>query len=225
VSILTKIMRPESQGTFNNWALGGAAATAVAAVDPLDPIAHDDDTGRLQIGAGVAETAHSMVLGPVSKPSASTVVSVSDVRIGIRARLTAGGPEPLHHTIIRAGSTGSVLSPDITTSYTTHLNAFARPGGGNWEPADIAGDLEVLWSQDDFGGAVRVTSAWGEVDYENDTGATVLLVWQLLGPLVAVGFQELPRLRDFLWRRAGVWVHDLADLQAELRAPRRVYGV
>jgi hypothetical protein len=46
-----------------------------------------------------------------------------------------------------------------------------------------------------------------DVDFNYISGVSVAMIFQLLGPLVAVGLHEMPGLRMELWRKGRLWLH------------------
>ncbi|KKK58171.1 hypothetical protein LCGC14_3047100, partial [marine sediment metagenome] len=73
-----------------------------------------------------------------------------------------------------------------------------RPGGGNWVPADFVENTNAF----QFGGRIpgnaillfpRISTLWGELDFEPPAGGFALFVAQWLPPLMAVASHALAR--------------------------------
>ena len=186
-------LRPGAIGFWNGWGLT-AGSDKVSAVDPGDPISHDDATTN--IGASVSGT--QQTFSPLNSSIPSSVAFVNSVTHKMRGG-TFGVQEPgdVLYQLLRLNgtdSTGPGVNPPADNFYRTESLAMARPGGGPWTGADLltvefGGNVVV-----DGASTIKVTSFWLELDVDFAAGGFAWLIGQYLGPLVAVGLHEIPKL-------------------------------
>lgn len=213
-------MRPVAEGYVAGWNLG-AGASKVAAVDPGDPISHDDDTTYIE-AVPANEQAYKVT------PAAPDMVLVNTFTWGTRCRCTIGPTRDVELRTILNGSNSAAatFSPDTTWSLQTTTN---RPGGGAWTVSDVSDpSLEGYIKRTDAGtGKMRCTSVWYELDFVAG-GGTFGFLLSILAPFLgaSVLLTEIPmalpllRARDYL-----LSARELAELHRALRAePWRRYA-
>lgn len=135
---------------------------------------------------------------------------------------------------IREG--GSVLDVDtgavVQNAYGTEAAEFVNPiGGGAWTDAKVNSHRYGVRAS--FGGTMefRCSQVYAQIEQAVVAGGFVAIIFQWLGPLVAVGLHELPALRREVYRASGrrVWLHrhELAPCWRELREwrHRRVFDL
>jgi hypothetical protein len=161
----TALFRPDAESaTYTGFALTAGASKPVA-VDPLDPISHDDATTYLTGTAGTVQ-AFTCAVPPIPGAKINTVTVYN------RSRDDAGVGQ--YRMLIRLGGV------DVTGSWTSVLPAstwvtsageeLARPGGGSWTYADLA-TLEIgMGLTGDAGNIIKVTSLWAVIDYSTGYG-------------------------------------------------------
>ena len=199
------ILRPNgvpSDGD-DNWEVSGGL-TKWAAVDPGDPITHDDGASIISDFRGGSGNIQDYLFSDLP----ADVGSINSVKVFIRAgNFTNASSLAQDARIFIRGilnsvvgdaayeypSYGDVGSNDNT--YRTFPESFSaqslypdapevpRPGDGDWEPSDLEDLVIRLTGAIDFGvsGTLRVTSLWLEVDYTEsntipDTPATPTVV-------------------------------------------------
>ena len=187
--VVTKILRPSSLGrrlgiNQNNlrWHVNGQNANLAQtsplwaeAVDPLNPLNHDDASSYVREPGGVIQPqGENAWLG--MKPDTTfpeKMALVQEYRTGLRIRRTGSQSGTTH---FKVGV--SLNSTDVRASMTTlfggvnvwvdAMTALGRPGGGSWTEADFRSStfgFHVYARSNLRFPPVQVTSLWGEVDY------------------------------------------------------------
>lgn len=213
-------LRPSAEGTYTAFILG-AGANKVAAVDPGNPVSHDDETSYVRIGTspGASPANRQSFFLDTGIPAAMD--SVNSLSLNTRARSNGGvGVESYHH-FIRTGTGGGALEgSDLDapgyiiydapgSTYRTFTTAtIPKPGGGSWGTGDIvAGNLQIILAvQFDSGLQFRFTSTWVSLDYEAPpagSGGALIMMWSLLGPVfgAALLLSEMHAAADLAARR------------------------
>lgn len=111
----------------------------------------------------------------------------------------------------------NVTPTDVSTAALTDLDV-----------ADINGCEWMAGGEWTTGSSVNINiyRMFFTVDFNYVNGVSVAMIFQLLGPLVAVGLHEMPGLRMELWRRSRLWLRppELVQVWRDLRtAPHRRY--
>ncbi len=147
---------------------GPSATTKPAAVDPGDPLAHDDGEQYLR-GFDLADKV-SFKFGslPVN------LLSVTDVKLGIRwVNWDSGQSNTLDYYMRMNGVDGAHLSDTQSTAgpsppyLTVDPVSVGKPGGGTWTVSDISNpDLQMVVeiSTEPLIIGVDVTSMWLEIE-------------------------------------------------------------
>lgn len=153
-------VRPDAEGTSTGWTLG-AGASKTAAVDPGNPINHDDGITYIKMASGSAVTLQSFSL----EPPTFTSLALNGINYGVRSNVHwLVSPESLFVFARMNGVDGSSSSlvHTITNTYFTFTGALARPGGGQWSWADLFNStLELgISNPTALDGEARVTSVW-----------------------------------------------------------------
>lgn len=140
--------------------------------------------------------------------------------INVRARI-----EPPIEGSRNRLSSGEYPNARLTNTLTEAITWYSVGVDYGELPATINGlqymaGVQFVSSPD--GGVSWVYEINFDVSYEFVSGVTVAMIFQWLGPLVAVGLNEMPRLSLELWRRAGVYLrpHELEPAWRELREDR-----
>ncbi len=168
----TKILRPtvdrgSGSVTVPAWTLG-AGATKVAAVDPGDPVSHDNDTSYIVTDSRNIGFEQRFEIDPTF---AERMALVTEVRAHTRVR--DEGTTVISNKLRVVLGTSNVLSSTFSTAGTSWTaggnnvsKAMARPGGGDWTEDDFRDSTFRLGivcpSQVPV---MRCTSLWLEVDY------------------------------------------------------------
>lgn len=164
------VLRPFAIGAFNGWGLA-AGASKVAAVDPGDPVTHDDATSYLEVAnSGGGAPAQSFTLG--SRPSLATLTAVTGV-VRYLNRDNPGTGALISLFARMNGSNGSTVTPSYSGGggYQTLAGALPRPGGGSWTIEDVLnGTLEFCFQ----------VAAWGPNSPDNKFQLTTAYI-QLTG--------------------------------------------
>ena len=166
----TKILRPTvdgGTGSFTAWVLG-AGATKVAAVDPGDPVSHDNDTSYIFTGSS-ANFEQRFGIDPTFS---ERMALVTEVRA--HARVRDEGTTIISNELRVVLGTSNVLSGRFSTAGTSWTaggnnvsKAMARPGGGDWTEDDFRDSTFRLgiFRPSQPQAVMRCTSLWLEVDY------------------------------------------------------------
>ncbi|MGE0454452.1 MAG: hypothetical protein AB7O37_20610 [Vicinamibacteria bacterium] len=213
------IIRPSASGSLGDaWSLGAGGSKA-AAVDPGDPVSHDDGSTYIAVGAAPGGANLQSFYMNTGVP---LMVDVLNVDFFVRGGMASAGVEALSGQLFRAGTGG--VSPSSTAAYYSTFSslAYARPGGGAWVKDDFAvNNIQARVSvPTDSALAARVTSIWVELTHTVPAAGLIALVFEVLGPLAAVGLAEIPRLCRELATRRGVRLapRERLTLWRELRA-------
>jgi hypothetical protein len=235
-------LRPSATGTYNNWILG-AGASKVAAVDPGNPVAHDDDATYIRIGAapGASPACRQSFVLDTGIPAAMD--AINSLALNTRARSDGAAEVESYHHFMRTGTGGGALegseSPPYQiydapgSSYRTFTTAaYPPPAGGSWAVGDIvAGNLQMILAvQFDSALSFRVTSTWVAMDFDapaSGGGGYLAIMWSILGPVfgAAVTLQEVARAAGLMARQGLLLTPDeVRAAWVDLRtAPRRTY--
>lgn len=102
-------------------------------------------------------------------------------------------------------ATGSLTDLDVA-----ECNAAMWMAGGAWVEGPASGKQAWIYKMN------------FDVTFDYINGVSIAMIFEILGPLVAVGLQELPKLRAELWRRRRLWLHrhELVQVWRDLRAAR-----
>ena len=183
------ILRPSAVGTYDDWTLG-AGASKEAAVDPGDPVTHDDDTSYISIPASPGGLTTQSFYLDTGLPLA-TIVAVNNVAFSTHARSNGSAGVANYVAFMRRASTddGGSLDDPGSTYRTLAIDPYPRPGGGDWEPGDFgAGNIQGGVGVDfDEALAFRCTSMWAELDFVAPSGGYVLMLGCLLGQVFGAG--------------------------------------
>lgn len=233
----TWIGRPLAIGNYDAWTLG-AGATKPIAVDPGDPVVHDDDTTYISKANGAAASQQSFTLLPY-RPLVASIVSFS---YGLRSKIAwAISAESLTVFARLNGVDGatSLATHGVSNAWTTFGAALARPGGGNWTVPDLLNPtLEIcVGNPASVDGAVRVSSLWVSVSYEpvpaqnskaRDVGSRRLLAFRRessrLTPIIRAEFLDAELLDEIGVAHYAHPLHNAlgGGLQPWQRVPHRV---
>ncbi len=201
------IIRPSAIGSLGNgWTLS-AGASKQAAVDPGDPVSHDDNGTYISVAAAPGANLQSFYMNTWS----ATIVDISNVYVLARGGLSSGGVETLTVLLYRAGVSGAAVTTTGAYYTTFGTSGYARPSGGTWVAADFATNNIQLTCNvpTDSALAARMTSMWIEVTYTAPSGGFAMFVASLLGAVPA-----------------GLLLADMPKLAAEvLRCSHLRYGV
>jgi hypothetical protein len=199
------------------------------------PATHDDDTTYVNAVGGIVQALN------VDWPSPMLALN-GVMHLSFRHRLAAVGPSNRVARFVNAAGTASASSPcdvnDNNSSYadTTSADIGAgggyRPGGGAWVLTDFDDEQTIFIQLVNTGGAVntRVTSVWGDIDYQAAGGFVFMLGLAGLGALPLAGALDFGHFLRFLsWRRrchprhtilTGVEVRQAWDELRAYRHPR-----
>lgn len=163
----TKILRPVAIGTVDDWALG-AGASKFAAVDPGDPVSHDNDTSYISEAQNLNQE-QRFTIDPLFSEQ---MAFISELRVHARVRDegTARISNRLRvylNSIQVQGATFSTAGTSWTAAGNNVSFALARPGGGDWTEDDLRdATFEFsIFTPSQGGPVIRCTSLWVEVDY------------------------------------------------------------
>lgn len=156
----TEILRPNAAGDYENLptVVGDGVGTHYTVVNEAVP---DEDTGFVQ-NSTEGELKDAYNIDDTAIPAGSTINSVT-VYFRVKTGYASQGARPS----LRLGTNetaGTQIEP--TTSWVTHNEALARPGGGSWAVADL-NSLQVVIGLyvDTTGKWVRCTQIYVEIDY------------------------------------------------------------
>lgn len=179
-----------------------AGATKVAATKLPD----DDLTTRIRGVSGQQQSFYVDVL-----TGAADVLTVTTFgRNSLDTHGSPGSNETCSIGALRSGSASVAATSQGTNTwgFRTDSGSQARPGGGSYTPADFPGGsagMEV-WVQGPnagLGSGWRVTTMYFTVTYNFAPGGIASFCGQLVGPLVAVGLWEIPKLVGHLYKVSG----------------------
>jgi len=177
----TANIRPiANSATYNTWTAN--TGTKAAAVDPLNPVVHDDDTTYITRSSPDTPRNQGFTLG--ARPQIQTLSTVKAFVRG-RSNNNYSASQQLNVFARRQGVDGSAL---VLTGLGTALGAYTegngtlpRPGGGTWTITDIMDStFELVVGISAWAGGVteyRVTSAWIEIGFvgvPQKTGQVIL---------------------------------------------------
>lgn len=193
------ILRPSAVGNLNTLLTGGG--TAVACVDTGDPVTHNDGTNFMQ-GELSQKTSYQTDEFP------GAIATVNSIKLGMRAHnWNEGNCAEYAYTRIGTTDAAACCSNTVNAWTTVGPNTSARPGGGNWAPADCVNNsnnwqMVIQINGDAIIDLPRITSLWGVLDYTAPAGGWrwMLSIWvpPLLG---AVGSNlSMLEIQSFLKR-------------------------
>lgn len=198
----TAICRPSATGTYNDWTLG-AGGSKQAALDPGNPVSHDDDTTYCSIGTSPGSANKQSVYLDTGMPSG--IATVNQVDFYTRSRTTGTPSVESTSSFIRRDTSESTPVAQVETgSYQNNAQtSISRPGGGSWVPADfvstnIQGAIGVGTANAQ---PMRCTSIWVELDYRFLVGGYLQLLVPTLGPLVALLLRDMPGIARVVYSR------------------------
>jgi hypothetical protein len=145
---------------------------------------------------------------------------VLGVVINVRASLPDAAPSPSVNLASGEYPTvriATALTIDTTIDYATGSLNLGDPTAMNGLQY-MAGCSWVAHTSN-----ARIYRMNFDVDYNFVSGVTVAMIFQWLGPLVAVGLHEMPALSRELWRRSGIFLRprELEAAWREMREDRR----
>ena len=138
----------------DQWALGAGTDKVQAVNTP-----NDEDSSYISSSAIGQIEQYSLLAAPATPPGST----ITDLRTVIRAKKTAGTCRIRALGVLGGVTSWGHITGIITAVYVDYLDSLARPGGGAWTPADLAG-LEVgidQWTN----AAARCTTFYLQVDY------------------------------------------------------------
>lgn len=166
-------LRPGGESsTYNTWTLG-AGASKTAAVDPGNPVSHDDATSYISV-TRTTSTRQAFTLLTAGRPDMAQVISVEafcrwrninnpttaqELNIFARRNGTDGA------NLVLDNNNGSFGNGDVQ-------GTLPRPGGGSWTAADLLdpglelGCYVSTWQGPTNPNEVQVTSLYIIVTYE-----------------------------------------------------------
>lgn len=218
-----RIIRPVANGTHVDW---GASGPSPGVVDTGDPVTHDDDASYAFKGGGAGTKVESYVMGFAPTEASS----LTWVRQGIRAYDTAGEDWSLYGLSVIGGVDSADLGHfgTVPASYTTSgPSDIPRTGGTPWVAADMRNTFEFgfrIALNSGGSGEIRVTSMWGEINYEIAGGFGHLVAG--LGPVIGLATIPLELVRLEIWKRTLTWVRrdEMRKLARAIREyQRRIY--
>lgn len=196
------LARPNAVADYDEWTLS-VGANKVAAVDPLDPISHDDASSYIST---VTPDQLRQSFFPGTRPAMAAVNSVT-----VKHRSRANGGVQTFRLFSRLRGVNSA-DADVSADngvWGTQSVALPRPGGGVWSVGDImdstfsfAVRLNNVW----VATSLNVTSLWVEVDY-NPSPAQI-------GQAREVGSREVRYFRTAPWLLT--WTGPLELLDTDL---------
>ncbi len=135
-------------------------------------------------------------------PSSATLVRNVVAGAVLRDHLTLPFPPDLNvhaaAALYYAGATWYSTPTDVFTGWTTVASAItAPPGGGVWTPQIVNATEVGVWAErldPAEGGELRCTFIYADITWVTASGSFAYLLWPFVGPLVAVGWHEIPRL-------------------------------
>jgi hypothetical protein len=112
------------------------------------------------------------------------------------------------------------LPRDVPTDY---ASAPYTPGGGEVGYVNAMQWYVGVQLYDGTGMLSKAYKISADVDFEFVNGVTSVIMFQWLGPLIAVGLAEMPKLARELFRRSGIRLHphELRAAWMEMRQDRR----
>jgi hypothetical protein len=186
-------------GTDDTWNFVGSGKVAAINAD-------DADTSYIFIASPQnAKQGFTADYGSVIGGGAAGVGVVNSIGVYSKSRFNGGTSAKFRHYVYLSGSYTEGAQQTPTGSYADfNSNALARPGGGSWGSADLTG-TEWGFKYDEAPNANNLqTYGYLKLSYEPVSGGFAALVFSVLGPLVAVGLTEIPRLaREIALRTRG----------------------
>lgn len=195
------VLRVAAVGTYDAWTLA-AGANKVVAVDSGDPVTHDDATTN--ISDFTVNDKESYTVLSAGSPAMGAISAIS---IGVRsndntALATIGA-------FVRVNGVDGVELQFVSTGtgvYTTRNLANPLKSGS----VPVQGS-DVQYSNLNFqvcvrfvtpGGATHtISTLWMDLTFVPPSGGFAALVIQWLGPLVAVGLHEIPKIAQAIHRK------------------------
>ena len=216
------ILRPAAVGAYDAWGLT-AGANKVVAVDPGDPVSHDDATSYITSTA--AGQIQSYTVLSAGSPAIGTITTLL-----IRDRDNDVGSDTLGAFVRVAGVDGVQQNVVVGTSAAWTTRTLATNPLKSGSVALLGTDIR--YSDVNFQIAIKLqaggtninsTSFWGDLTFLYPPGGFVCVIGQWLGPLVAVGLAEMRRLATALAQRSGCLItpDEYETAWRELREGRR----
>lgn len=162
---VTKVFRPDAVGAEDNWVLL-KGSDKVSAVDPGDPINHDDAGSRIR-NADLSTDKQSFTIDREFPESMGTVVAL---RVHYRAKpQIANGSIKVSVFLTDTWGASSTIDLGAAASYSTGSATLANPKGGSWTETNLRDTTFRFAVEPDTGAVpdiIDVTSLWVEVDYQ-----------------------------------------------------------
>lgn len=133
---------------------------------------------------------------------------VVPIAVNVRARWkksTNTNPGRIALGIYLGGNFSMDSEQDPTITFADRSVSLSRPGGGSWTASDVNSAELVLRTFDPDGSDdedVQTTTLCAAVESGLAPGAFAALMLQWLGPLVAVGLHELPKIAGAIRARS-----------------------
>jgi hypothetical protein len=152
---------------------------------------------------------------------------VNSVAVKSTSRRT-GGAFNIVHGIREGANVVSAPQRNIGGGYALYSDSFARPaGGGVWTVSNVNATQPRIAPTSTGLEHLRTTFLALEVDYSVQSGAFVFLLLPFVGPLVAVGLHEIPRLARAFARWTGgrhvIRAGEYREIFNDLWVARRVW--
>lgn len=208
----TAIIRPAVETAFTMIDLHGG--TTVEALDPGDPVAHDD--AGSYCGGELGDVCEYQVLGVPAD-----MLDVTDFKMGHRSHNRNEAACSEECRAYANAQWGAYVLPVTGNGWTTGGPAtYARPGGGTWSPPDFVNSNNAFR----IGGVVngnailvfpRITSVWGELYYTEKGGSCFVCdVGAWIPPLLGLGANLLYREIATLFRSFQIRPSNREDFEA-----------
>lgn len=219
------VLRVAAVGTYDAWILG-PGANKVVAVDSGNPVTHDDAT--TSISSAIVGNKESYTLLSAGSPA---IGAISAISIGIRDQDNTGASTI--GAFVRVGGVDGVQQ------------TYTASGTGVWTTRTISNPLksgsvavqggDVRYSDPNFQIVIQyvntgvtthtVSTFWMDMTFSAPPGGFIALISSFLGPLVAVGIHEIPKLAGHIHRLTKgdllIQPEEYVALYRELREGRR----
>lgn len=202
---------PTTVGSVDAWTLGAGATKPIACQSD------DGDTSYITASSAANEAFN---MDPL--PADAVAINGNVITIA-KARNTSAGSITVIQRYSGANNSSGGLA--TTGSYADYqVSSATAPGGAGWTPAIVnATEARVDW----VSGNQRVTLMRHVVDYQASARGFAFNVASFLGPLVAVGLHEIPRLAEYIRQLTRgnfrIKPDEYAQVWGALHAPSRVY--
>lgn len=194
-------------------ATGAGDMTVVGAATAHEALSDASDSSYVQGQVSQFETFKEVhgALADLPDGTGTVAGTVINVRANFNSgngRLAAGEYPNQRLTNALTGAITDYSTAALDLGQAAAVNALSWQAGVAWVSVD--------------GSVLRIYKMNFDVDCEFISGVAVAMIFQWLGPLVAVGLQEMPRLSRELWRRSRLWLrqHELEAAWLEMREDR-----